>query len=231
MLELINKYRKLFWKPKTMFYLGMITIIPFLILAVASYFEWGLLGMFDDWIGREVHDERDSLLTILFTLITRVGDGWFVALFTLIVSTVILFKFKNKWLSIWYFLTVALGAGGLNQILKFIFKRERPSDVEHLISQGGYSFPSGHAMGSMIVYGALIFLFIRLARKKITYVAATVGFGALVALIGISRVYLGVHYPSDIIGGYSVGLMWIAFSIGMYGLSLTRRPEMDRLEE
>lgn len=231
MLDLINKYRENFWKPKTMFYLGMLMIIPFLFLAVASYFEWGLLGMFDDWIGSEVIEERESLLTVFFTAITRMGDGWFSAIVTLIISMVILLKLKNKWLALWYVLTISLGAGVLNQVLKFIFRRERPDSVEHLITQGGYSFPSGHAMGSMVVYGALIFLIVRLARRKLTYLVATVGFGALIVLIGVSRVYLGVHYPSDIIGGYSVGAMVLAFSIGMYGLSLTRKPEMEDIDQ
>lgn len=227
LLEKLNKYRRGFWKPKTMFYLGLIMIIPFLLLAIASYFEWGIIGTVDDLIGREVRDERENLLTQVFKVITRLGDGWFVAIVTVIVCTAIIIKFKQIWLAVWYAMTVIVGAGILNQILKAVFRRQRPDVINHLIEQGGYSFPSGHAMGSIIVYGALLFLIIRLAKRKRTYLISILLFGSLIALIGISRVYLGVHYPSDIIGGYSVGMMWLAFSIGMYGLSLTQQPRME----
>lgn len=226
----LKKVKRHLWKPKTMFYLGMIMIIPFLLLAMAGYFEWGILGMFDDYVGSEIIDERDPLLTSIFRTITYIGNGGPTTIIALIVSSFILFKLRNKWLSLWYLLTVALGAGVLNQVLKFAIRRDRPSAVEHLITQGGYSFPSGHAMGSIILYGAMIFLILRLSKRLWFRITATIALSTLILVIGVSRIYLGVHFPSDIVGGYSVGMMWLTFSIGLYGLSLTKRPDIEKIE-
>ncbi|WP_208559576.1 phosphatase PAP2 family protein [Marinilactibacillus kalidii] len=226
----LKKVNRHLWKPKTMFYLGMIMIIPFLLLAIAGYFEWGILGMFDDYVGNEIIDEREPILTSIFRGITLFGNVLPLTLLAIATSLFILFKLKNKWLSLWYLLTVALGAGVLNQVLKYMIRRDRPSSVEHLIMQDGYSFPSGHAMGSIILYGAMIFLVLRLSEHLWFRLIASIGLMCLILLIGVSRIYLGVHFPSDIVGGYSVGMMWLTFSIGLYGLSLTKRPEIEKIE-
>ncbi|WP_225743090.1 phosphatase PAP2 family protein [Marinilactibacillus sp. Marseille-P9653] len=230
MSDSLKRVKRHLWKPKTMFYLGMIMIIPFLLLAIAGYFELGILGMFDDYVAREIIDERDPVLTSIFRMITLLGNVPPTILITIVTSLFILLKLKNRWLSLWYLLTVALGAGVLNQVLKYAIRRDRPSSVEHLITQGGYSFPSGHAMGSIIIYGAMIFLILRLSERLWFRIVGTIGLSLLILAIGVSRIYLGVHFPSDIVGGYSVGMMWLTFSIGLYGLSLTKRPEIEKIE-
>lgn len=111
----------------------------------------------------------------------------------------------------------------MNQLVKFFFRRPRPTHVDHLIVQGGYSFPSGHAMGSIITYGALLFLIIRASKSWKPVIIASLTLIPLIGLIGISRVYLGVHYPSDIIGGYSLGLAVLSLSIGLYSASLQNK--------
>lgn len=212
-----------FSKPKNLFVLAMVLTIPFLLLVWASFYDWGLIGVLDEVIGSEFHEERGDVLTWFFILITRMGDAWFVALFTTLFSAWIWKSRNNKRLAIWYFLTVSVGAGGVNQLVKFVFRRPRPTHVEHLITQGGYSFPSGHAMGSIVTYGALLFLIIRATRAWLPAIVSSMVLLPLIALIGISRVYLGVHYPSDIIGGYSLGLAVLSLSIGLYSASLKNK--------
>jgi undecaprenyl-diphosphatase len=210
-----------------MYRIGFILTIPFLLLAIASFFDWGIIGVMDNEIGNEFHEERRSWLTRIFIGITRLGDGWFIALVVLAVCGYFLLRRHQLKISLWYLLTVGLGVGPVNQLVKLIFRRPRPDQALHLIEQGGYSFPSGHAMGSIITYGALIFLMLRLSKKSAHKWVSLLFFTLLIILIGISRVYLGVHYPSDIIGGYSLGAAWLAFSIAIYGLTVTTLREEE----
>lgn len=209
-----------FGQPKNLFILATILTIPFLFLVWMSFYDWGFIGLLDEVIGNEFHEERGTLLTWTFILITRIGDGWFIGLFTILFSLYVWYYRKNTRLAVWYFLTVSVGAGAVNQLVKIFFRRPRPTHIEHLIVQGGYSFPSGHAMGSIIAYGALLFLIIRASKTWLPVLIASATLLPLIGLIGISRVYLGVHYPSDIIGGYSLGLAVLSLSIGLYSISL-----------
>ncbi|MCI6763937.1 phosphatase PAP2 family protein [bacterium] len=95
-----------------------------------------------------------------------------------------------------------------NQGLKNIIKRPRPDHLR-LIEEGGYSFPSGHAMGSMAFYGFIILILCKLNINKCLKCILIILLSVLILLIGISRVYLGVHYPSDIFGGYLLSLALI----------------------
>lgn len=101
---------------------------------------------------------------------------------------------------------VSAGAGALNALLKLAFSRPRPSLTAHLAHAGGFSFPSGHAMASAAIYGALAVVAVtRFPRQRWWWVGAC---SAFVLCIGASRVYLGVHYPSDVIAGWALGVSW-----------------------
>ncbi|WP_083802829.1 phosphatase PAP2 family protein [Bacillus sp. SG-1] len=113
--------------------------------------------------------------------------------------------------------------GGFNCLLKEYFQRQRPG-IEALIEQDGYSFPSGHSMGSFIFYGAMAFALFRLYDHTWSRVIGAAALMVLVLLIGLSRVYLGVHYPSDILGGFLAGGVWLAFSILVYTFIKGARP-------
>lgn len=220
MENILDFFENKFSKPKNLFILSTLLTIPFLLLVWASFYDWGIIGTLDEVIGSQFHSGRRDALTWVFIIITRMGDGWFVGLFVTFAS-IYIWRFEgNRRLAIWYFLTVSVGAGGVNQLVKFFFRRPRPTHVEHLITQGGYSFPSGHAMGAVVAYGALLFLIIRASRKTKTTVIASCILIPFILLIGISRIYLGVHYPSDIIGGFSLGLAVLSLSIGLYSASL-----------
>ncbi|MDO4436994.1 MAG: phosphatase PAP2 family protein [Coriobacteriaceae bacterium] len=101
----------------------------------------------------------------------------------------------------------------LNQVLKFIIQRPRPDAALHLVDIGGFSFPSGHSMAAMSFFGLLIWLVWRYHEKGPRRTALVASFAAIIVLIGFSRVYLGVHYVSDVLGGFLVSLAWIALYI------------------
>jgi undecaprenyl-diphosphatase len=145
---------------------------------------------------------------------------------------VFLWQTQHKW-SVYLLMLGVLGGKLFNTLLKEFYERPRPSVVQWVTEVHSASFPSGHAMSSMVVYGSVAYLVGRLeARTRLrrtTWILA-----ALVILaIGISRMYLGVHYPSDVIAGFVGGLAWLAFVVAcMSALKFfaQRRPE-TRTEE
>jgi undecaprenyl-diphosphatase len=108
-------------------------------------------------------------------------------------------------------LVVAVAAASgeiMNQVLKQLFMRPRPSIVPHLRDVSSASFPSGHAMESAIVYLTLGVMLMRVAERRVTKIYC-LGVAVMVTvLVGISRVYLGVHYPTDVLGGWMLGFLW-----------------------
>lgn len=102
---------------------------------------------------------------------------------------------------------VALGAVGLNYLLKVTFGRARPQLWERVVDVGQYSFPSGHAMVSMVIYGYIGYVLATKFRRWGAWILSLTVL--LVISIGFSRLYLGVHWPTDIVAGYAAGLVWL----------------------
>lgn len=212
---------------KRMTYIGLISILPFLYFAVVGYFDWADVTGRDYEIGSFFYGLREPMRTTIATGITRLAD--FEAQVLVSVAVVLILMVLKKWrIGLWYGLTVLIGSGFINGGVKALYQRARPTDIEHLIEQGGYAFPSGHSMGSMIVYGGILFLLIRyLSSKRQNYTWLKWGMSLLIGLmilsIGLSRIYLGVHYPSDVIAGFSLGFAWLSLSIAALGLKVTRK--------
>ena len=100
----------------------------------------------------------------------------------------------------------------LNQLLKFILQRPRPTDFR-IIDESGYSFPSGHSMVSMAFYGFLIYLIYKNVKNKYLKVVLISFLSLLIVMIGISRIYLGVHYTSDVLAGFLLSISYIILYI------------------
>lgn len=149
--------------------------------------------------------------TSLMQQITFLGTHKFLIPANLILTGYFLFVRKHKWHSI-KVATIALSSTALMLLLKNIFSRQRPFFplVEPAL---GYSFPSGHSMMSFSFYGLLIYLAARYINEKWLKTVAIFALAALIMLIGFSRVYLRVHYASDVLAGFSVGSIWLLFSI------------------
>lgn len=149
---------------------------------------------------------RTPLLTKIFLIITNLGSPY-----VLIVLTLLSFLLKNKKLS--FIITGNLGLITIiNQALKFIVKRPRPSDL-FLIIETGYSFPSGHSMVSLSFYGLLIYFIYKYFKNKKLKIFLITFLFLIIILIGISRVYLGVHFVSDVISGFLLSLSYLIIFI------------------
>lgn len=142
-------------------------------------------------------------ITQIAIIITNLGGAIVVGALTIISFILI----KNKKISFTILLNVVI-ATILNILLKNIIQRPRP-DAFRLISETGYSFPSGHSMVSMAFYGFLIYLSVKYLKNKKFKVVLITFLSILIILIGISRIYLGVHYTSDVIAGFMISVCYL----------------------
>lgn len=145
--------------------------------------------------------------TPIAKFITNFGGAIF--LITLTVILFILIKNKKIGLSIFSNLVIITG---LNQLLKRILQRPRPTEFR-IIEETGYSFPSGHSMVSMAFYGYLIYLIYKYVKNKYVKWISIVLLGILICSIGVSRIYLGVHYTSDVLGGFLLSISYLILFI------------------
>ncbi|MCM3732875.1 phosphatase PAP2 family protein [Fictibacillus nanhaiensis] len=166
---------------------------------------------FDQVIIQYVSNIRTGTITEVMKFITFLGGKTILTLLLIGSMIWLIVKRKNYWGAIFYIIAVA-GGGLLNLGLKHWFGRIRPENS--LIVEQGFSYPSGHAMGSLIYYGFLGYLLVRSQRGKSIKVSLSMAFIALILLIGFSRIYLGVHYPSDVLAGFSAGTVWLLLCIG-----------------
>jgi membrane-associated phospholipid phosphatase len=166
------------------------------------------LTTLDEEVTEAILSFRRDSVTPIFIFITHLGDRF--AYLFISAGIALYFYLKHRsWRFILQTFTVLLLATLSSMFLKNVFSRERPA-LEHLISVSTLSYPSGHAMTAMAFYGFLIFLVLRNyihPLLKIFFLFLLVG---LILGVGVSRIYLGVHYPSDVIAGYIGGLIWVA---------------------
>lgn len=196
--------------------LSLISLLCFVGIALGIVTNQIWVFSFDqaitNWI-RPVAAPSENTLFVVKGITTFGGVQMIVPLMLLLAAYLWFFK-KNRGLALWLVLNIALGAGLLNVIAKHLFLRPRPS-IEHFVVETGWSFPSGHSMGAMICYTSIAFVFIYLSHSKINQAITALLCATLIFSIGISRIYLGVHYPSDVLGGFALGFAWMALSIGL----------------
>jgi membrane-associated phospholipid phosphatase len=173
------------------------------------------VSAFDDTVAVSLNKaaKASSASVEVFRWITALGTTPFLSWLSLAVIFILLTRRHWQLASAWIIclLLVAL----LVQRSKLAFGRARPGFNGEFAREDSLSFPSGHAMASMVVFGLLAYFFSLATTDRWLRRFAFVLSGALIVLIGFSRMYLGVHYLSDVIGGYLLGGVWLAFSIAL----------------
>ena len=180
--------------------LAMIFGLLFIIVMILVIFS--KTTNFDQVIYDIVMVLRTPFWDIFFSVITRFGNTFMVFL---VISMFILIS-RNRY---GFFLAIsAVDSLLLNSLIKLAVQRERPTGLR-LISQGGYSFPSGHAMMAVCVYGYLLYLVCTKIKNKVIKYSVSIFLFLVILSIGISRIYVGVHYASDVIAGYFLALCYL----------------------
>lgn len=188
-----------------------------LILAIVFFFitRSVLLNQttdFDRYVTETVRQAASPTLTAVVTWITHIGSSRVVVPLAGILIVLLAFVFKRRWDAM-SLLTASLGGALVNEGLKLCFRRARP-DWEHWVVEHGYSFPSGHSMVSTAFFGMvgyLIWMHLKEQGKPAGYVLVLTAL--LIICIGLSRIYLGVHYVTDVLGGFTAGAIWLLFTI------------------
>lgn len=164
--------------------------------------ESGKAAAFDDAVRFFFYDMRSDALTSAAKAITYLGNWQSVTVLCIILLIIKPTRVK-------YGVPVSAGAISvtvINKIIKNLVRRDRPDQIYHLIKQGGYSFSSGHSITSMFVFGILIYLVRVNMQNRTAANVLTVILAIPMVCIGLSRIYLGVHYPTDVLAGWALGV-------------------------
>ncbi|HUF11605.1 MAG TPA: phosphatase PAP2 family protein [Longimicrobiales bacterium] len=212
------------------FIFGVAAVVVF--AQLADEVMEGATQKIDEWGLRWINTHRSETLDAVMIEITSLGN--FAVLLVLLLCVSAFLWLSNHKVSV-VLLLLGIGGGYLaNNVLKLAFDRDRPAVFEHVTDVMSSSFPSGHAMVSTIAYASVAYLVGRLeptpGMRRLTWLLA----GVIIVLVAISRMYLGVHYPSDVIGGIIAGIAWLGFVVaGMHAIQYLaqRKPEGAKVEE
>ncbi|HEY0591353.1 MAG TPA: phosphatase PAP2 family protein [Thermoanaerobaculia bacterium] len=171
----------------------------------------------DSWFWTTSRLYHSSGATWFFTFFTILGTPVALGAIVLVVAATLLARGRARWA--FYLAGTSLVGGLLNSALKAYFVRQRPDLAEAIRQASGYSFPSGHAMGSTIVFGALTYLALRHFRDWHERSATMAIAISTVLAISLSRIYLGVHWITDVVAGIAAGLVWVIFATVAYEAS------------
>ena len=163
----------------------------------------------DTSISNIVYSFRTPALTAIMTFISDLGADYMLIIMVIIIIIMIWKKHRQE---AFLFIIITFMGVLINSTQKLFFQRPRPM-IDPLIVESSYSFPSGHAMNSFVFFAVLSFYIYHFTRRKLFSIILSLVCLFIVLLIGFSRIYLGVHYPSDIIAGYLVGFWWFIISL------------------
>ncbi|WP_071130245.1 phosphatase PAP2 family protein [Enterococcus timonensis] len=186
-------------------------IFVFLGYLVKFYDEW---LFFDQPVQNFIRGQLPDAVTTFFKWITQFANP--VPLSIITAAFMLFFLLQKEYIAtLWLGFNIVVGAGLVNHLLKLVYQRPRP-DLVHLVTETSLSFPSGHATGSLLLFGTLAILAPKISSNHYLQRTLQIFFGVVILLIGLSRIYLGVHYPSDIIGGYLFGATWLCATYPLY---------------
>ena len=219
MKENVIKFIKNNWRWMLLF----ICLIGFLALAEEVFHQEIMNG---DIVGYDIVSKlfKFNVSTPIAKFITNFGG----AIFVISLTTILFFVIKDKKIGISIITNLGI-VTILNQIIKFIMQRPRPTEFR-IIEETGYSFPSGHSMVSLAFYGYLIYLIYKYINNKHLKRTLIIILSVLICIIGVSRIYLGVHYTSDVLGGFLISFAYLIIYIELVNKFVLEKKKDDRKE-
>ncbi|CDE55591.1 MAG: phosphatase PAP2 family protein [Clostridium sp.] len=219
MKENVIKFIKNNWRWMLLF----ICLIGFLALAEDVFHQEIMNG---DIVGYDIVSKlfKFNVSTPIAKFMTNFGG----AIFVISLTTILFFVIKDKKIGISIITNLGI-VTILNQIIKFIMQRPRPTEFR-IIEETGYSFPSGHSMVSLAFYGYLIYLIYKYINNKHLKRTLIIILSVLICIIGVSRIYLGVHYTSDVLGGFLISFAYLIIYIELVNKFVLEKNKDDRKE-
>lgn len=219
MKENVIKFIKNNWRCMLLF----ICLIGFLALAEDVFHQEIMNG---DIVGYDIVSKlfKFNVSTPIAKFMTNFGG----AIFVISLTTILFFVIKDKKIGISIITNLGI-VTILNQIIKFIMQRPRPTEFR-IIEETGYSFPSGHSMVSLAFYGYLIYLIYKYINNKHLKRTLIIILSVLICIIGVSRIYLGVHYTSDVLGGFLISFAYLIIYIELVNKFVLEKNKDDRKE-
>lgn len=219
MKENVIKFIKNNWRWMLLF----ICLIGFLALAEDVFHQEIMNG---DIVGYDIVSKlfKFNVSTPIAKFITNFGG----AIFVISLTTILFFVIKDKKIGISIIANLGI-VTILNQIIKFIMQRPRPTEFR-IIEETGYSFPSGHSMVSLAFYGYLVYLIYKYINNKHLKRTLIIILSVLICVIGVSRIYLGVHYTSDVLGGFLISFAYLIIYIELVNKFVLEKNKDDRKE-
>ncbi|ARK30436.1 phosphatase PAP2 family protein [Halalkalibacter krulwichiae] len=197
-------------------------------IAISFFVSNGQVSTIDQFVIDFVKRIESPSLTNAMVFVSHLGSTGPVIVLSCIVLAMIYLNYRKKD-EVILFIIVSLGSTGINQALKILFKRDRP--LEQIIMETGFSYPSGHTMAAVSLYGIVTFLFWRHIPSKIGRTVLICVSSFMILVIAFSRVYLRVHYASDIIGAVLLSGIWLYLSIWVYQYSKEKHHDKEVLKK
>lgn len=210
-------------------FVAAVCFLVFLCIA-AALFMHGHLVWFDKEIIHAVRDGANYHRTLFAMYVTELGSAEFITALTCAIMSILLMR--KEYLTAAFVFNCGASAALLMHLAKISFMRARPDTLDAFLIESGYSFPSGHALVATSFYGGLLFLLTLIHFKK-PWQRLSAGFVYLGVVLTViwSRIYLGVHYPSDVLAGFWLGMCWLSISIVLHGAFLRKRRARKRAIE
>lgn len=192
---------------------NIILIISLLLFTIVTYtiFNNNIIKL-DNLTHSYILNIRNNSLTNIMKIITNIASS--ITLITLTILLIIIFK--NKKIPLYISLNLIFSFTS-SQIAKLIFTRDRPLGI-NLIEVSGFSYPSGHSMVSMAYFGFITYLIYKYCKNKKIKIISIITLFTTIILVGFSRIYLGVHYLSDVIGGFLLAIIYLIIFIKIINL-------------
>jgi len=205
--ELATKRKTLPWRGLTLF--GIAAAATVLFVKIASELREGELDKLDTRVAIAVHHQQNVVLDVLAISFTLIGSSPF--LIAAIASVCYWAYRRGRRSYILIVVATCVIAWVLSPLLKLFFARARPTLFEVITRPDSYSFPSGHSMSAVVVYGALaaVVIALRPTAKPLAVIVAMI----LITCIGLSRVYLGAHWPMDVLAGWAAGVPFLVTTV------------------
>lgn len=198
--------------------LGALLLLIGLAVAV-NYF--GMFASLDNSLLQFIYGARGPWLTKIFLAFTFLGSAPVILSITALFGAI--FFYKKKFAYFLLFFGTMFGNAAFAFLLKILVHRARPS-FSPLVSEDSFSFPSGHATLSIAFFGLIAYLAASATKKRISRINIFFIWLFLVFGIGLSRLYLGIHYPTDVLAGYLTGFFWLCLGIGCFELVNKKDP-------